>query len=201
MSNISELKLDPKNANRHSEYGTRLLENSVRENGFGRSILISNDNVVIAGNGTVEAGAAIGMENVQIIENDGTKIIAVRRTDVKSGTAEFEKLALADNIVAMKNIVLDAEVVEAIAEEFPETKAWAGIVLDPPGAKTPTGDENTQQMNFQFSGRQIGKIKEAIKISKKINEQKFQKAENGNSNGNALYEICLDFVKRQKKSK
>lgn len=196
---IADLKLDPKNANKHSEFGTRLLENSIRENGFGRSVLISKDNVVIAGNGTVEAGAAIGMEDVQIIESDGKKIIAIKRTDVQSGTAEFHKLALSDNIVAQKNIVMDAEVVEMIAEEFPETKAWAGIILDPPGTKTTDGTENLTQMNFQMSTRQTAKIKEALKISKKINETKFQKADNSNSNGNALYEICLDYVKRNKK--
>lgn len=199
MANIKDLKLDPKNANKHSEYGSRLLENSTRENGLGRSILISDDNVVIAGNGVTETAAAIGIEKVKIVETDGTEIIAVKRTDIKSGTPEFFKMALADNIVAQKNIVMDAEVCEAIAEEFPETKVWTSIINEPPGQKTTTGDESTQQMNFQLSTRQIGKIKEALKISKKINEQKFQKADNGNSNGNALYEICLDYVKRNKK--
>jgi hypothetical protein len=67
-ANLKDLVLDPKNANMHSEYGTGLLENSTRMNGLGRSILISDDNVVIAGNGLAEAAARIGMENVEIVE-------------------------------------------------------------------------------------------------------------------------------------
>ena len=36
MSNISELKFDDKNFNRHTSYGMGLLEKSLRENGAGR---------------------------------------------------------------------------------------------------------------------------------------------------------------------
>ena len=198
---VSKLKLDPKNANKHSQYGTALLENSVRENGFGRSILISADDVVIAGNGTVEGAVAIGMENVRIVETNGNEIIAVKRTDVKSNTPEFYKMALADNVVAQKNIVLDAEVVEAIVEEYPAVKAWGGIITDPPGSKNKIEDPdkaNQTTSTFHFTNSQAAKVKQALKISKELNKEKFSNAGNTNENANALYFIILEYLKAHK---
>lgn len=195
---LQDLTLDPKNANKHSQYGTGLLENSTRENGLGRSILISRDNVVIAGNGVVEAAGAIGIEKVQIVETDGNEIIAVKRTDIKSGTPEFYKMALADNIVAQKNIVMDVEVVEALVQEFPEVKAWGGIVTDPPGGGVADTDRAGRvNMGFQLTGPQAAKIKKAIKVSIQVNKAKFQ-GDNSNHNGNALYYMALDYLKNHK---
>ena len=120
---ISELIPDDRNANKHSEYGMQHLEKGLRENGLGRSILISADNKVIAGNGVTETAGTIGIEKVKVIETDGTEIIAVKRTDIKSGTKEFYEMALSDNIIAKENIVMDAEVVDAICEEY-EIEEW-----------------------------------------------------------------------------
>lgn len=200
---IKDLKLDPNNANKHSQYGTGLLENSLRENGFARSIVISDDNVIIAGNGTVEGAGAIGMEKVRIIESNGNELIAVKRTDIKSGTAEFHKLALADNIVAQKNIVLDVEVIEAIVQEYPATKVWGAIITDPPGAKDRVNDDRAGlvTMTLHLSAMQAAKIKTAIKMSKELNEAKFQNAGNSNENGNAVYFMALDYVKAHKSKK
>jgi len=198
---IKSLNLDQKNANKHSPYGTTLLENSVRENGFGRSILISNDNHIIAGNGTVEGAAAIGMENVRIIETDGHEIIAVKRTDIKSNTTEFYKMALADNVVAQKNIVLDADVVEALVEEYPALKAWGSIVTDPPGMKDKIEDAdkaNQTTVAFQFINSQAAKVKQALKISKELNKTKFANTGNSNDNANAMYFIVTEYLKAHK---
>lgn len=199
---VKSLKLDPKNANKHSQYGTGLLESSIRENGLARSIVISKDNVVIAGNGTTEGAVAVGIEKVRIIETNGDELIAVKRMDIKSGTAEFYKLALADNIVAQKNIVMDVELVEAVVEEYPSTRVWGSIITDPPGAKNKVDDPEAigqVTMNFQLSGTQAAKVKQAIKISKELNKTKFQNAGNNNDQGNALYFIVQEYLKGHKK--
>lgn len=197
---IKALKLDPKNANKHSQYGTGLLENSLRDNGAGRSILISNDDVVIAGNGTVEGAAAIGIEKVRVIETDGNEIIAVKRTDIKSGTAAFHKMAFADNIVPLNNIVFDAEVVEAIAEEYPSTKAYAALILDPPGEKNnpDTNKAGLTTKSFPFTDMQIGKVNKALKISKELNKEKMKSSGNDNENSNALFFIITEYLKNHK---
>lgn len=202
---IKDLTLDPRNANKHSQYGTGLLENSIRDLGFGRSILISEDNVVIAGNGTVEAAGAIGMEKVKVVETDGNTIIAVKRTDIKSGTPEFYKAALADNVVAQKNIVLDADVVEAIAEEYGgEVSFWTGIVLEPVDKLERLADPdkaNMVQASFQLTSHQAGALNKAIKISKQLNKTKFQHQDNKNNNGNALFFIIDHYLTDHKNVK
>ena len=95
---ISDLKFDSRNANKHSEEGMQKLGKSIKKIGLGRSILISDDNEIIAGNGVTESAINAGIENVRIIETDGTEIIAVKRTDIKSGTKEFYEMALSDKI-------------------------------------------------------------------------------------------------------
>lgn len=118
MTNISELKFDDKNFNKHTEYGMSLLEKSLRQNGAGRSILIDKDNNIIAGNGIIEAAGNIGLEDLQIVETDGTKIVAVKRTDIALDSEEGRTMALADNATASADLEWDAENIEEVSEKF-----------------------------------------------------------------------------------
>ena len=110
---LSDLTPDDKNFNKGSEFGASLIEKSFRKFGAGRSILIDKNNRIIAGNKSFENAMSIGIEDVQIVESDGTKIIAVKRTDIDLDTPQGREMALADNASAKANIVFDAEVVEA----------------------------------------------------------------------------------------
>ena len=79
---IDKLIPDNINANKGTEYGQHLVESSLRQFGAGRSILLDKNNRIIAGNKTIENAAAIGLENVIVIETTGDQIVAVKRTDV-----------------------------------------------------------------------------------------------------------------------
>lgn len=109
MAKIDELKFDDKNFNKHTQQGMGLLEKSLREFGAGRSILIDKNNNIIGGNGVVEVAGQIGLDDVQIVESDGTKIVAVKRTDIDLHTKKGRKLALADNATAKVDIEWDEE--------------------------------------------------------------------------------------------
>ena len=95
QSNLSSLKQDHKNARKRTDRSAALIKESLTKYGAARSIVIDEDNRILAGNGTVEGPKAAGIKNVRIIETDGTEVIAVKRT----GLTEDEKigLALADN--------------------------------------------------------------------------------------------------------
>ena len=95
MTSINSLFSDHKNARKRTDQSAKLIEESVKRYGAARSIVIDEDNRILAGNGTIEGAKAAGLKNVRIIETDGTEVIAVRRT----GLTEDEKvgLALADN--------------------------------------------------------------------------------------------------------
>lgn len=195
---IKDLKPDPRNANKHSEFGTGLLENSIRDLGLGRSVLISRDDVLIAGNGVHEAAGAIGLEKVKIVETDGKELIAVKRMDIQSGTPEFYKMALADNIVAQKNIVLDTEIVEGIVQDFPATKTWGSIVLPEDNDNLDHDRANGVEMKFQLSNKQYSEVKKAMKLGKQLFKDQFQVNENTNEQGNVLYFIVKEFLKNHK---
>lgn len=110
---LKDLIPDDKNFNKGSEFGNSLIEKSFRKFGAGRSILLDKNNRIIAGNKSVENAGAIGMENVRLIESDGTEIIAVKRTDIDLDSPVGREMALADNASAKANIVFDAELIEA----------------------------------------------------------------------------------------
>jgi hypothetical protein len=95
VTSIKDLKHDHKNARRRTDRSSTLIAESLKRFGAARSIVIDEDNRILAGNGTIEGAKAAGIKNIRIIETDGTEIIAVRRSDL----SEDEKvgLALADN--------------------------------------------------------------------------------------------------------
>lgn len=116
-ANIEELVYDDHNFNQHTAEGMELLEKSIRENKFGRSILIDKDNRIIAGNGIVEAATKTGTKKIRVIETDGDELIAVKRKDLSLDSQEGRRLALADNATSAANLKWDekelAEAVEA----------------------------------------------------------------------------------------
>ena len=98
MASITSLKSDHKNARRRTDRSSELIKESLQRYGAARSIVIDEDNRILAGNGTIDGAKAAGIKNVRIIETDGDEIIAVKRI----GLSEEQKvgLALADNRTA-----------------------------------------------------------------------------------------------------
>ena len=110
---ISELIPDHANANKGTERGRYALEASLRQYGAGRSILLDKNGRIIAGNKTVEVAADVGLDDVLIVQTDGTKIVAVQRTDLDIDSPEGRGLAYADNRVGELSLSWDAEQVLA----------------------------------------------------------------------------------------
>lgn len=78
MAKVADLTPDTQNANKGTERGGAMIEDSLRRFGAGRSILIDKHGNVIAGNKTLEHAGSIGMEDVIVVQTDGTKIVAVQ---------------------------------------------------------------------------------------------------------------------------
>ena len=127
---ISDLVFDDKNFNKHTEYGMSLIEKSIRNNGAGRSILIDKNNRIIAGNGVTEIAGQIGLDDVQIVETDGTKIIAVKRTDIDLDSKQGREMALADNATAAVDLEWDADAIADVSAEFDLDAGEWGVNLD-----------------------------------------------------------------------
>jgi len=164
MNKIKELIQDDKNFNKGTEFGNSLIEKSFRKFGAGRSILIDKNNRIIAGNKSVENAMSIGIEDVQIIESDGTKIIAVKRTDIDLDSQQGREMALADNASAKANIVFDAELIEAEVGEAIAVE-W-GV-----GTNTEYSDKNKEIDVLDFDSEMIIKLKYSEKDYLLVREQ------------------------------
>jgi ParB-like chromosome segregation protein Spo0J len=87
MVRLDELTLDPANVRLHPERNKSVLEASLRRFGAARSIVVDGNGIVRAGNGTLEAARAAGIENALVIDADGGQLIVVRRNDWTSSEA------------------------------------------------------------------------------------------------------------------
>ena len=114
---IADFELDQKNANKGTERGRAMLEESLRQYGAGRSILIDKHGVVLAGNKTLQTAVEIGLTEVEVVQTDGTKVVAVQRMDLDLAKDErARKLAFADNRIAEVDLEWDAERIVAEVE-------------------------------------------------------------------------------------
>ena len=113
IEDISDLTPDPQNANEGTERGLRMLDDSLREDGAGRSILVDRDGVTIAGAKTLERAADIGLP-VRVIQTDGTELVVVQRTDLDlDGEGDEQvrarRMAYRDNRVSEVSYNLDID--------------------------------------------------------------------------------------------
>jgi len=120
IQTIADLRPDPDNANLGTERGLRVLDDSLRECGAGRSILADASGTVLAGNKTLERAADIGLP-VRIVQTDGTELVVVQRTDLDlagdDGQRErARRLAYLDNRSSELGLAWDATQVLADLE-------------------------------------------------------------------------------------
>lgn len=119
---LGDLTPDPENARRHTPRNMEMIEAALQEVGAARSIVIDEDGLVLAGNATIEAAVKAGIERVQVVDADGSTIIAVRRSGLSK--KDKKRLALYDN-QAGALAEWDSEQIAALQRE--EAGALAGI--------------------------------------------------------------------------
>lgn len=125
---IDDLKLDVENARVHSVENLRAIEDSIGRVGVGRSVVIDEDGKILAGNATVQAAAARGIERVHVIETAGDVLVAVRR----SGLTDEQKkhLAYADNRASELASWSIPQISADMAAGFDLTPIWSREELD-----------------------------------------------------------------------
>lgn len=147
MTKINETKItdiiqDDRNLNRGTDEGKEMISKSLRKFGAGRSILIDKNNRIIAGNKTHENAREIGIDDVVVVETDGSKLVAVKRTDIDLDTTAGREMALADNATVKADLQWDMDEMDAIATDFDiEVEDW-GIELDEDGTQENATDDD-----------------------------------------------------------
>lgn len=93
---MAEIKFDERNYRKHNQRNKDLINKSLTECGAGRSILIDNNNEIIAGNGIYEQAQVLNIP-VKVVETDGSELVVVKRTDLSTDDEKRKKLAVMDN--------------------------------------------------------------------------------------------------------
>lgn len=91
-----EIRLDSRNYRKHGTENKRIIKKSLEELGAGRSIVIDAEGEIIAGNGVFEQAQELGIKT-KIVETDGSELVVVKRTDLRTQDEKRKKLAVADN--------------------------------------------------------------------------------------------------------
>ena len=93
---MDEIKFDKRNYRKHNDKNKKLIKKSLQECGAGRSIIIDNEGEIIAGNGVYEQAQKLGLKT-KIVETDGSELVVVKRTDLKTDDEKRKALAVMDN--------------------------------------------------------------------------------------------------------
>lgn len=159
MVGLSALKPDGLNARRRTQRSHSLLERSLSEYGAARSIVIDEEGTVLAGNGTLEAAASIGIEKVLVVPTDGNTLVAVQRTDLTP--RQKTEYAISDNRssdlsefdpAAVQNLLaLDPELDLSPFWTEDEFVALMGTGEEPPAPSGPTDPGDGLKLTLTFA--------------------------------------------------
>lgn len=160
-TNIESLVPDNKNFNKGTEYGDRLMDESLRKFGLARSIVIDKNNRIIAGNKTAEKAADIGFTDVLVVEVDGNQLVAVKRKDIDLDSAKGRELALADNATSKANLAWDESLIEEVSQQWGfEPQEWG---VDVSVQEEPEQEESSGKK--EISTRLIVECSDVTKLS------------------------------------
>lgn len=124
-TNISSLTPDPNNARKRTPLSAKVISKSLEQFGACRSIVIDENDVVRAGNGTFEEAGQLGIEKVLVVEADGNTIVAVKRKGLSE--SDWKQYAIADN-TASDFSTWDVDILNDLTQEvdlsefFPDYK-------------------------------------------------------------------------------
>lgn len=193
-TNIDKLIPDNKNFNKGTQYGQHLIENSLRKFGAGRSILLDKNNKIISGNKTTENAYIVGIDDVIIVESDGTKLIAVKRTDIDLDSETGRELALADNATGRANLEWDEAVIMEVCNDFDiDIDKWGlgnDLENDLENKEKETDSEDRVRLTFTLTNEQAYVINEALLKIRKNDLYKNTYFDNEDPNGNALFVLA-----------
>lgn len=208
---ITDLTPDPSNANKGTERGLSMLDDSLSVVGLGRSIVTDKNGIIIGGNKTTERALDRGFESAIVVHTHGDELVVVQRDDLDLADNDpnnaARRLAFYDNRVAQVDLQWDAEQLladvnagfdfthlfndsefELLTRSLPDDATWGDAL-----GGLATGDKAPfQQMTFTLHDTQAEQVQAAIDLAKL--QGAFDDSPNENSNGNALARICEAYI-------
>jgi ParB-like chromosome segregation protein Spo0J len=130
--NISSLTLDPKNARKHGDTDIQAIAASLNRFGQQTPIVVTADNIVVKGNGTLLAAKSLGWTKIDALRTDltGEELPAYSVADNRTGDlSEFDNEVLLELLQGFEDqsLVLDcgyddaalAALIEEVTPDIP----------------------------------------------------------------------------------
>lgn len=122
---ISILVNDPNNARKHDKKNIMSIKGSLVKFGLQKPLVVDHNNIVIAGNGTLQAALELGWTEIDIVRSslEGFNATAYALADNRtSELAEWDNDVLNATLEALKNIDFDLPAIgfDAIPEFKPD---------------------------------------------------------------------------------
>jgi DNA modification methylase len=119
---ISDLTLDPQNARLHSQKNLDAIKASLTKFGQRKPIVVTNNGVVLAGNGTLEAAKALGWDHIDVATAPADWDEATARAYALADNRTAELAEWDENVLAKQLLeLLDEDYdIEALGFEMPE---------------------------------------------------------------------------------
>jgi DNA modification methylase/ParB-like chromosome segregation protein Spo0J len=111
---IADLKLTPRNPRKRTPESASVINKSLKEFGACRSIVIDENRIIRAGNGTITEARELGMEDVLIVEATGDQIVAVQRKGLTE--EQWERYTFVDNYASDAS-TYDIDILREISQE------------------------------------------------------------------------------------
>lgn len=113
---IESLTLDPNNARSHDDKNLRAIKGSLKEFGQRKPIVVTSNNVVIAGNGTLQAAIDLGWKKIDVVrvpaDWDADKAKAFALADNRtSELGDWNSIKLAEQLIELEEIDFDIEAI------------------------------------------------------------------------------------------
>lgn len=127
---IAKLTPDPNNARKHDETNLKAIEGSLREFGQRKPIVITEDGLIVAGNGTIAAAQNLGWEKIDVVripkDWSEDRIKAFALADNRTAElADWNSQVLSAQLLELHEADFD---VEAIGFELPQVLELEDVV-------------------------------------------------------------------------
>jgi len=191
----NDLLLDPRNARKHSAENLAAISESLKAFGQRKPIVVTSENVVVAGNGTLEAARSLGMQKVDVVRvpkdwsDDQIKAFALADNRTAE-LAEWNHVELSEQLSDLQ--VADWSVESLGFEGYEVLNVRPDEVDNPFSLLSDEPRKDATQMTFTVSLDQAEIIKSVLAQAKHSGRMP-DDGENSNSNGNALFLVVSEW--------
>lgn len=118
---LSDFRSQTVNANKHTQRGMAVLENSMTDLGYTAPMIACADGEIIDGSARHETAANVFGSDAEpiVVESDGKRPIVVKRTDIKNAQTKLaKKISLVANRAAEVNLEWEPDALASLLKDL-----------------------------------------------------------------------------------